>query len=215
MLSLGYPTPLLGVLTLGTFLHELLPDVRSRRWEQGLALGLAVCIGAGSFALNYRMPYRDASRDQLTHDLGRLFPSLSGIRTNEHTFQRYRELRQLVRVHALEKSRPFVVTQDYPGIHWLLSQRSPWRIAWTFGPEPTGFEPLLFDDLKRSGALAIVPKDADAPVGRRAEASPCTTAAMERHNVFSQHVARFYRLVEETWYFCAYEPLQATEDGRE
>ena len=201
-LSLGYHTPLLGLAGLGLVLHGLLPPERDFRLDLPPVIAMAVLVCSSFWQLCDNRPYRDERRSDRTEDLGTLFPRLDGIRTNPGTFARYLELKQLITRHAA--SRPFVVLQDYPGIHWLLGARNPIGLDWVYPPEPDGFEDPLYEQLQRSGAIAIIPKEVNARWLAPGSTTSCDQEDFHAHNLLSQAVARQWRLLESGPFFCVY-----------
>lgn len=204
LLSLGYPSPLLGAAGLGLALHEVLPEEQSWVLDVGPVVVATALVMSAFFSLNWGEPYRDAPRGTLTWNLGDLFPSLRGIRTNEGTYRRYAELKSLVQRYAVEKGRLFVVTQDYPGAHWLLEAKNPWAIDWAYPPEPDGFERRLFEDLQRNRPIALVPKMANAPFYGIAPFTSCDRVDYRWHNVFSQVIVQRWPYLGEGNDFCVF-----------
>jgi hypothetical protein len=156
--------------------------------------------------VNQVNPYRDVVRSKLTADLGEVFVKLSGVKTSPANLERYQDLRKLVTEQVLPTGRPFVALQDYPGINWLFGTRNPISIDWCYPPEPDGFEPRLIQELERSDAIAIIPKDHDARWAEETLASEtaCAELKLEGYNDISYYVVKRWRVVGEDGYFCLF-----------
>jgi hypothetical protein len=203
-LSLGYQTPVLGLAGLGLVLHEVFPE--ERHPLEALPVLLAVAgIGSALWQANADRPYRDGARATLTRNLGELFPKLSGIRTAQGNFDRYADLKDVVTRYARGANAPYALTQDYPGIHWLMGDRNPIALDWCYYLDIPGFEPRLISELERTGALAIVPKESDAPWATGARPGPCERLDLGRHNAVSRTVVNTWHLIGQSPYFCVYQ----------
>jgi hypothetical protein len=203
-LSLGYQTPVLGLAGLGLVLHEVFPD--ERRPVEALPVLLAVAlIGGALWRVNEEHPYRDGARPTLTRNLGDLFPKLSGIRTAPGSFARYADLKDVANRYARGAGKPYAVTQDYPGIHWLFGDRNPISMDWCYYVEVPGFESRLLSELEHSGAIVIIPKEGDAPWATDSRPGPCQGLDLGRHNEVSRTVVRTWHRIGESTYFCVYQ----------
>ena len=193
-LSLGWPTPLLGLAGLGVVLHEVLPLERNVAWNLMPVSLTAAIVFVTFWKLNREHPYCELSREKLTWDLAPISPKLSGIRTNEELFRRYAELKELAESYALTNARPFVVLAEFPGVYWLWGARNPLRIDWLYPPDIAGFENDLLQELNSSGAVAFLPKDATA----------CEKITTADYNALAKAVVEGWRLIGSRQSFCVY-----------
>ena len=204
-ISLGYWTPILGMAGFALLWTQALPNEESLLGDVVPAAFFAGVCAFSFGSANYEFPYRDQPRAHATEDLGQVFPKLAGIRTHREQVDAYFELRALIEEHAIRKDRPFVVLQDYPGIHYLTGQKNPIAIDWAWPPDIAGHERRLWGELERSGAVAIVPKQANAGVGwSREEAGriPCEEWRFAGFNALSRAVLRSWRLIGQGPRFC-------------
>jgi hypothetical protein len=201
-LSLGYPTPLLGIAGMAVVLDQVLPE--ERNVLDLIPVLLAAVVVVSFWKMNQQLPYRELSRDQLTEDLAPISPKLAGIRTNRNTFARYAELKALVTQHALALGKPYAVVQNYPGIHWLLGDRNPTHIDWAYPDEIQGFEEVLWNDLLQSRAVAIVPKEVGDDWWGDPPSVACESKAYQRQQGLSERVVQEWRLIASGRAFCVF-----------
>ena len=204
-LSLGYMTPILGLGFFGAFLHGILPRGRSLL-EFVVVTATALLLLQSMWSLNFRSPYRDARRPELTRNLGKLFPVLSGIKTSPANYKRYKALKEIIVDKVLPTGLPFVALQDYPGLPWLFKRQNPIGIDWAWPPDIAGFESRLIEELDGSRMFAVVPKQANAGWGDEpmANPTPCLQIDFSSHNSLSQHVAQNWKLMSENDFFCVF-----------
>lgn len=194
-LSLGYYTPVLGMAGLGLLLHHVLPEERSISLDLFPAILATAIVAVCFWNLNQQKPYRDLSRENLTADLGRISPKLSGIKTNPGLVDTYAELKLLVERFAFAKGRPFVMLAEFPGAYWMWNARNPIHLDWLLIPEMDGFERELQGELDSSGAVAILPKG---------EPTPCEEIHTSGHNALAKAVVEHWRLIGSGTAFCVY-----------
>jgi hypothetical protein len=205
-LSIGYASPILAIGWFGLVLHSLLPD--EQKWTVDLlpAAALSYLAITGMWAFNERSPYRDAPRSEHTRDLGEVFPYLSGIHTTPANVERYAALKQILTEKVLPTGRRFAVLQDYPGIHMFLGTRNPIGIDWDYPPDSAGFDQRLINELEKSQAIAVIPKESDATWARPTFAidTPCEQMSYPYHAPASQYVLRNWRLFDQNRFFCLF-----------
>lgn len=200
-ISLGYVTPWLGLGGLGLCVAL----TNWPRYVSVLMVVASVVLVAWVTSSRNQAPYRDGPADWRTEDLGDTFPALTGIATNRGTHARYADLARVL--HGIG-GQPFVVTQDYPGAHWLSHTRPPTHIDWYYQDEIHGFEDFLWGELESNPMLlAVVPKEYAAPfAGIDATPAPhCMEVNWAGHNVISRAVVSNWRLTGESEFFCLFE----------
>lgn len=136
-LSWGQDTPTLmgGSLALAAVLliAEGMPvpgaaDARPRLLASAAA-GLAVLLGAGLFVTKHHdnNPYLDVSQDVLSEDLGRVTPSMHGVRTNPSTFRYVSQLGDCI---ARYPAARVAVLPDNAFAYPAFGVRNPFPLEW-------------------------------------------------------------------------------------
>jgi hypothetical protein len=93
------------------------------------------------FRYAYMHVYRDGRRSQMHMEMGQIYPQLSGIYSDEGTFKKYSELKQLQTAYPNATTLPTVTLADY-----LAKQRPQLPLNWVVTREfgkPEQWQPLL------------------------------------------------------------------------
>lgn len=161
-LSWGYPTPILfsaplmfGIIWVN---GELLHFSRLRFFYNLLLIGGLISFSAAYYYSPNRvsmMPYHDTTRRDLVYDMGTVFPKLSCIKSDKHTYDKYTELKNLAAKYGTNfKTLPTMLLSNY-----VTDTKSPINIDWPMEREINDRTDTIITRLNKSNCYAFVEKD--------------------------------------------------------
>ena len=106
-----------------------------------------------TFYIGYQTIYRDAPRDQLTYDMGTVFPQLSTIKSDEATFNKYEELK-----HLAKKYPNFTVLPTVTLAHYLTKTVNPIGSDWPHDIEINFDAKRFVAELKAKNSSVFIEK---------------------------------------------------------
>jgi len=168
-LSWGQDTPTLAAGSLALAVFLLLaqggarpvprPERRRVMLVTSTAVGLVAVLGAGLFVTKHRdnNPYLDVSQGSLTEDLGRVTPSMWGVRTNPSTFRYIAQLGDCIARYPAAKVSAL---PDNPFAYPAFGVRNPFPLEWPLPLEiiADSRERMLAtaDELNRDGGYLVL-----------------------------------------------------------
>lgn len=153
-ISWGYNLPLLFATPLAHvgfwYFGEIKTCFPERKWHAwAFLLLLLVCFFAGHWH-----GYRDGARAELREDMGGIFPSLTGIRSDAQTAALYRELRSFQ-----EKYGPnYAVLPSFPQAHFLGKTAPTLPLGWVVNRETNGDNFMIFRTLEDKKPIIFLEK---------------------------------------------------------
>lgn len=91
-------------------------------------LGSVISLYLITFYIGYQNIYNDSDRNELNYRMGEVYPQLNFIKSDEETFNKYTELKQLTKKHPNSTVFPTVTLSHYLnktvnpiGIDWVLN----------------------------------------------------------------------------------------------
>jgi hypothetical protein len=165
-ISWGYAYPVLFALPGLLGVVYFLSVINGQHVQQSLYAALAVCA-ALSFGIMNRYPYMERPVEELTYDLGELFPRMQHIRTHRASYEKHARMKAL---HA-QYGDNLIVLPAMPLAHYMLGIRSPVQVDWPLDGE-IGFErgaAAIVERLQERATVVLVEKarksDAFLPPG--------------------------------------------------
>lgn len=180
-------------------------------------VGLAVLVlGFGFFhELNHRYPYRERPYEELTVDLGQVFPKLSGIYSSSATASRYADLARIIEGLGPGSESGFTVLRDFPAIHYLADAIPPVGTDWYLEQEVQPVRERLLAQLEQVAPVAIVDRSPATQVRAFREGPPqgCRQTPWKRFGFITHHIAAHWTLEAQTPFFCVYRRPAATSSA--
>ena len=125
-ISNGFKTPVHFAVAMVLATYVLIIKSKEVKLPQGFAM--AVVFGfIATFSLGYQRVYNDSDRAELTYDMGDVFPRLSGIKSDQATYQQYEQLKTLS-----EKYNNFTVVPSMTLAHYVTNTKNPIGVDWVF-----------------------------------------------------------------------------------
>ena len=106
-----------------------------------------------AFRVGYSFVYRDGYRGDMDQDLGRIFPSLRGIYSDNETAERYTELKILA-----ERYPNFTVLPAFPQANYLSQTYPPLPLDWVVNRETNGNNRLVEEAIQQKNPVLLIQK---------------------------------------------------------
>lgn len=116
---IDFSTPTILVLSLICFKESL----SIKKWSAMLITFLYL----GTFYYGYQYPYRESNRGELDYSLGKIFPRLKTIQTDEETYNKFEEFKEL----SL-KYKNFTILPSMTLGHYITNTTNPIGVDWVF-----------------------------------------------------------------------------------
>ncbi|MFC7358425.1 hypothetical protein ACFQO1_12060 [Jejudonia soesokkakensis] len=153
-ISGGFKTPILFSLPIVFGLYDLyFTKDRSENKITYSVYGLTIIGFLVTFFIGYQTIYRDSDREQLTYSMGEIFPQLTTIKSDQETYEKYTELKEL----ASEYSN-FTVLPTVTLAHYLTKTVNPIGTDWPHDVEINYKAKDLFSELKAKNSVVFIEK---------------------------------------------------------
>lgn len=149
-ISWGYMTPALYFTPISLIAAQALKQnsIIISRIGRASVLILLICISISNLK-----PYRDESVGHLSKDLGEISERVSGIYSTSQTFDKYKELKELLLKLGCDKT---AVLPSQPLAHYLFGCKNPLRADWEMDAENAYSFDSEFNKLKQDADFALV-----------------------------------------------------------
>jgi hypothetical protein len=107
------------------------------------------------FRVGYEFVYRDGRRSEMQYHLGAVFPSLSGIYTDQTSLELYREMAFLKEKYGAN----FKILPAFPQANFLTQTPSPLPLDWVVNRETNGNNQLIYNALTEKKPYIFIQKD--------------------------------------------------------
>jgi hypothetical protein len=142
-----------------------------------------------AFRVGYSFVYRDGKRCEMNHDLGRIFPALQGIYSDDETAEKYMALKTLA-----ERYPNFAVLPAFPQANFLSQTFPPLPLNWVVNRETNGNNDLVEEAIRQKKPVLLIQKNFLEKIPVDPELT-LTRYYMEKGN-----------LLEETQHFLVIQP---------
>lgn len=186
-ISWGYSFPILFALPYIGVLYALTRTLEfgtSSMGRSGLRLALIFAL-IFVFRYSHEFVYRDGRRSEMTYAMQTIFPKLQWIYSDQGTFEKYTELKQL---HA-KYGDQFKTLPSFPHSNYLTNTQSPFPIDWVVNEETNHRNEDLYRILETTEAYFFVEKEYDERLKR-----------YDKYEI-SRYVLEHFTILEETRYF--------------
>lgn len=206
-ISWGYSNPLIAS---GPLLFCLFYFLKEKVKTERMIPALLGVVLFGAMINNHILrlfPFEDAPRHRLAYNLGKVFPKLSHVYTNERRFAKHRELKSLIDKHGDR----FTVLPSMTLANYATDTVNPARIDWAQNIELNyEWEPPSLA-LDASNATVFIDKD-HFPI-EKAERHrsltprhPTARRSATRMSRMTYHVYKNWDLIEQGQYLDVYRP---------
>jgi hypothetical protein len=156
------------------------PKALQRMGGFGLLLALLM-----AFRIGYEFIYRDGRRSEMMEPMGRIFPALSGIYSDQETAALYRDLQQLADRYGPD----FKTLPAFPQANFLTRTTPPLPLDWVVNRETNGMNEWIYKLWNRPHLYFFIQKSFREKIG--------TDPELE----VSRQVFERGKIMEETPYF--------------
>jgi len=153
-ISGGFKTPIHFSLPIlfGIF-HFFFPKKISVNEVSVMVYGTILTTFAITFYIGYQSIYRDSDRAELIYEMGSVFPQLSTIKSDQQTFEKYRELKALAQKHP-----NFTVLPTVTLAHYLTKTVNPMGTDWPHDVEINFEGERLLKRLQQQNTIVFIEK---------------------------------------------------------
>lgn len=187
-ISNGFKTPIHFAVAMVIATYVLLIKAPKVTLPLGWAFGLLIAFVA-TFSFGYQNVYNDSSRSELSYDMGQVFPRLSGIKSDQATYEQYRQLKTLS-----QRYDNFTVIPSMTLAHYVTDTKNPIGVDWVFDHHLAG-------EIEKHYQLLV-----DKKVTVFLEPFENHKNNYEESARLSGLIKDRWQLVESTPYFRVYEP---------
>lgn len=138
-ISVGSPYPIFyytGMIV--SFIVLFYKEIPKFKFDLILQKVVLLLLCLSSFASN-RFPYRDGAIEDLTCDLGLISPKLKFIKTDQETYEKHLEMKQLVEKYG----QHFIVAPNTPLANYIFDSQSELPADWIITNEVMGRESIF------------------------------------------------------------------------
>lgn len=147
-----------------------------------------------TFYLGYQNVYQDSKRNYLTYNMGKLYPQLTGIKTDENTFNKYVEFKKLTKNYS-----NFTVLPSMTLAHYLSRTINPIGVDWVLNHHLTNNIESYANKLETKNVTVFL------------ENFETTKPHYEKEARLGVYIRDHWQLIAENSFFRIYKPIKVSK----
>lgn len=155
-----------------------------KKWLGVLIIGLYL----GTFYYGYQFPYRERPRQELTHNLGDIYPRLSSVYTHANRYEKFKNLKELS-----EKYANFTILPSMTLGHYITDTVNPIGVDWVFNHHLANELENYKQKLKTKNVTVFI------------ENFENHQDNYEESSLLTMHVVKHWKLIEQTEHFRVFQ----------
>jgi len=184
--SFGYQTPIHFSLPFVFVLYHYCFNTEEKNFRPVIT-NTVILLFLGTFFYGYQTLYRDSNRNELTYNMGEIFPQLTFLKSDEATYNKYSELKQLS-----QRYKNIAVVPASPLANYLTNTVNPIGTDWILNEEVNQEIPLLVKQLSIKNSTVFVEKRT-------------YTQEQKKSYTIVPLIENTWKKLEETQYFIVYK----------
>jgi len=149
-ISNGYKTPIHFSLPIFFSIYIFFFNSEEKKFPVAISGGI-IAFYLIAFYFGYQSIYRESNRNQLTYNMGEVYPQLSFIKSDKDTFEKYKEFKNLA-----AKYPNFTVLPSMTLAHYLTGTVNPIGIDWPLDVEINNEATQLEAQLREKKSIVLM-----------------------------------------------------------